>query len=61
MDPNNDDFNDKIDDYLGMKDTIQLHNTENLYKEILPLYKEYKDFYTENIENKDPDEKTLIE
>jgi hypothetical protein len=44
-----------------MKDSTQLHNTENLYKEILPLYKEYKEFYTKNIENKNPDEATIIE
>ena len=61
MDPSNDDFNDKIDDYLGMKDSNQLHNTENLYKKILPEYKEFKTFYETKIQNQNPSEETLVE
>ena len=53
MDKSDHEFNDKIDDYLGMKDTIQLKNTENLYKQIKPEFEDYKKYYEENIENKE--------
>ncbi len=61
MDKNNDDFNNKIDEYLWKKDSNQLKSTEELYKNILAIYNDYKDFYNNKIEGKNPTEETLIE
>jgi len=61
MDQNNDEYYNKIKFYLWAKNTNQLRQTRDLYRKINPLYIEYKKYYEEKIENKNPDEEILLE
>jgi len=61
MDKKNDNFNNKIDNYLWRKDSNQLSNTEELFRKLKPVYLDYKTFYDKEIEDKKPSEQKIME
>jgi len=54
-------LNDSFEDYLWTKDSIQLKETEKLFKETLENFLAYEKYYLEKIENKNPNKQELIE
>ena len=57
----NKNFNDKFEDYLWVKDSIHLNQTKQLFKDTKKEFDEYKKFYDEKIDNKNPSKEELIE
>ncbi len=56
----NEDFNDKFDEYLGKKNIKQLKFTKNFFKETKVIYDNYKKYYENYIENKNPSKTEII-
>ena len=54
-------LNDKYEDYLWIKDSNHLKETEILFLETKIIFDEYKLYYEEKIENKNPNEEEIIE
>jgi len=59
--PENEDKNDAFEDYIGVKNTKILKDTEEKFIETKKAYDDYKNFYEEKIENNsNPAEQDLI-
>ena len=54
-------FNDKFEDYLWGKDSVQLKKTEQLFKELKIEFDKYKKYYNEKIDDKSPSDEEIIE
>jgi len=59
--PENKRFNDKFEDYIWWKDSVQLKETESLFKKTKPVFDEFEEYYNEKIDNKTPSEEEIIE
>ncbi len=59
--PENEHKNDNFEDYIWVKDSQQLTNTKNTFRETKKSFDEYKAYYKKYIENKNPSETQLIE
>ena len=54
-------LNDKFDDYLWAKDSVQLDNTEKLFLKTSSVFEEYYNYYLEKIEDKNPTKEEIIQ
>lgn len=59
--PENKRYNDRFEDYLWAKDSIQLKKTENLFKKTKPIFDRFEKYYNEKIDKKQPTEEEIIE
>ena len=53
-------YNDRFEDFIWAKDLKNKEEAKALFKQIRPIYLEYKKYYKENIEWKNPSEQVLI-
>ncbi len=53
--------NDNFEDYLWARNKAQYKDTQNYFREVQGSFQKFKDYYEQNIENKNPSEAVLLE